>query len=412
VTSHVNQHGKTLSVKAIWIALIIGAFVQIRVAIPHTAIFLQVSVFDAVLPSLVFWGIFQGWLLPPSKKLTLIFALLLLSILVHSTFIFVLTPNANATWLAKDTIRIVTVVLHFGFLLILFRAADMRSAPRNTVAVLLVIVAIYAAVAFKTEVFQGGKLLFQDLINFVHIWPLIISPTIQTVMLLGLLFVIASDAQWIESISQRLWMISGALLVTAASVFLLNKASAGVAVLFGAWFMVGGSGNRIPIRRLLLVCAFALILVGVFGSTIYQIEMFPDIATRMDSLDRSIGIRQELWTFALHKIMESFPFGLGLGQFSQAAGQIPKFASETHFYPHNTPLSLLVELGFLGLVFVIGTCVVLYQSCLGFSKHALPLFILLMAPPLLIHDGHTIRILLLITAIGLMNFQSRPQSST
>ena len=402
VNSQPYNFGKFVNAKTIWSALLIGAFVQVRIGIPATPIIVQVSLFDAVLPIIVFWGIYKHWLHPPSALVSLVFLSLLLAVFVHSAILYAIQSDINVTWLMKDTIRLVVVILHMSFLMILFQREDMRIVPKRSVAGLTVTMAVFAVIVFKYELFFTGELFLQELISSVHVWPFIVSPTIQATTLLGLLFLIGSDGKWVDTSSHRLWMIIGSIFVGGAAILLLHKASAAVGLLFGVWFTIAGAGSRVSLYHILFSALLALIGSGLAGFIIYQFELFPEIAERLDSIDRSIGIRLELWTFAAHEILGSFPVGLGLGQFSQAAGQIPKFAAETHFYPHNSPLSFLAELGLIGLVILILLCAVLFRSSAGYSKYALPLFIVLMAPPLLLHDGHTIRILLLVVALGLM----------
>ena len=129
-----------------------------------------------------------------------------------------------------------------------------------------------------------------------------------------------------------------------------------------------------------------------------------ELLQHMDSIERSIGIRVELWSLALARLLETFPVGIGLGQFPLAAKTVPILALEGHNYVHNTFLGLALELGLIGVLLGSMTTLVLIFATRGWPLHTAPVFLIFVLPPLLIHDGHSIRILLLITALGLARF--------
>ena len=129
----------------------------------------------------------------------------------------------------------------------------------------------------------------------------------------------------------------------------------------------------------------------------------------MDLLSRSIGVRIDLWSVALNGFTQNFPFGLGLGGYEEAIKtmgaepSIPKLATEAHKYPHNTFLGLLAELGLLGVIFCAAILFLLFKSSKNWSiKTRIP-FLAVTLLPLLIHDAHTIRLLILLIAFSFVH---------
>lgn len=62
----------------------------------------------------------------------------------------------------------------------------------------------------------------------------------------------------------------------------------------------------------------------------------------------SLTSRLQLWEAAVTMIYDSFPLGVGLGQFSIALKQV--FPDSINFYVHNQLLAFIVEMGLLGVI--------------------------------------------------------------
>ena len=84
-----------------------------------------------------------------------------------------------------------------------------------------------------------------------------------------------------------------------------------------------------------------------------------------------------------------------------------KLAQEGHRYIHNTFITLIAELGVLGLGFSVVLIVIIVNAARGWSNNLRPLFIVLVFTPLLIHEGHSVRMLLIVIALGLSQHLSR-----
>ena len=100
------------------------------------------------------------------------------------------------------------------------------------------------------------------------------------------------------------------------------------------------------------------------------------------------------------KRLEDVSLGFGLGQLgSDRSGHDP--AKERHRYLHNS-FRNCNRTGLLGLAYVIGLFSLILNAARGWQYDVKPLFLLLVLLPLFIHDAHSIRILLVIAALGLL----------
>jgi len=91
--------------------------------------------------------------------------------------------------------------------------------------------------------------------------------------------------------------------------------------------------------------------VMVFG---ISIEKFAgtsfELLHRMNSIERYISVRLDLWGLGIEAFWPNFPWGIGLDQFWQAVGTDVTLAGEGHRYANSNFLSLPGELGLLGLL--------------------------------------------------------------
>ncbi len=126
-----------------------------------------------------------------------------------------------------------------------------------------------------------------------------------------------------------------------------------------------------------------------------------DLLQRMDSMERSITVRAALWYLGLGAFWHHFPWGLGFGQYWEVVVTDVELAREGHRFVHNSFIALMAELGMLGFIFSAGLLALIVQAGRGWPPMIRPLFFMLVLTPLLIHDAHSIRMLLIVTAVGL-----------
>ena len=111
-----------------------------------------------------------------------------------------------------------------------------------------------------------------------------------------------------------------------------------------------------PVARGSLTSRMGWILAVLAGVMVFgiSIEKFAgtsfELLHRMNSIERYISVRLDLWGLGIEAFWPNFPWGIGLDQFWQAVGTDVTLAGEGHRYANSNFLSLPGELGLLGLL--------------------------------------------------------------
>ena len=387
-----NRLSKTVhngpNVALVWFALLLGAVVYVPISLPPFNFIVQIAAFDFIIIALIIWGLWRGWLDLPPQPVVLIVLGITTAITVHTSLIYFLSTDVNVEWLVKESVKLVVVAVQFGCLLTLFRCCKLWSPPKYVVAPVLV-----------------GAIILIVLLSYLE--PIYVTRTIYMVTLAGLILILSEDGTWHNSPKERLWLMLACLAVVVTAILVHNKAVAGMMLTMAAWIALRNylsklKNARITITLTALVLVFlgGLVLSAFVGANI-------DLLRNMDTLERSIHIRSTLWNLAIKRFFATFPVGIGLGQFSEATKTVPLLAIEGHKFTHNSLLGLATSMGFLGVFFAVGLSAIILFAAAGWLSPIVPLYFIVVLPPLLIHDGHTIRILLIITALGLARYMYR-----
>jgi len=149
---------------------------------------------------------------------------------------------------------------------------------------------------------------------------------------------------------------------------------------------------------MLVFAVLALIALGV-AATVGQMPRFGlGVA---NSISTSLGIRLTLWRLALDTIGESFPWGIGAGQFSPLTEGVPALVAAGLRVVHDTPLALATELGALGVLFTALLAALILRVAWIWSWPARLCFLLYISVPFLLNDMLGFRIVHLLLALGL-----------
>jgi O-antigen ligase len=371
----------------LWPLLLLAAVVHVPLKLPGVST--QIAAFDLLLPAIFARAVWQKQIEIPSKISIVAVVVVLASILLHSTGVFLLKEEFQLAWLIKETLKAEALTIEFIILLTLF-------GRRNTA--LPTIHSIGSVLGFS--LIAVGVLAYQMLGDE----PFFFARTVYCVALSGLLFLAAADAEWLTSRGRRFLILIAAVAVAGVAALSLSKAIAGLTLAMGAWMLFA------PMVRGSLTSRMGCILAVLAGVMVFGISMVKFAGTsfellhRMDSIERSISVRLDLWGLGIEAFWRNFPWGVGLGQFWQVVGTDVTLAGEGHRYAHSSFLSLPIELGLLGLLLSIGLFILMWTANRGWPWMVQPLFVLLVFVPLAIHDGHSIRMLLIVTALGLARF--------
>ena len=371
----------------VWFFLLLGAVIHIPFSLP--GISTQVAVFDFILPLIIIWYFTLGRLVVPDRTTVIVFLTILTAVLGHSTAIYLFKDSLQTSWLAKETVKLIVIIIEFFMLMMLMRTLGSTLPPRKVLGWV-----------FSLSVVAVGTLAYLMLDHEYFFF----ARTVYCVALAGLFFLLTADVTWANSTYHRALAALIGLAVAGVAVLSLSKAIAGLVIAMGAWivlsrFIPTAAANR---KLFIATCLFLFAGIGMFLVVIASENI--DFLGRMDSIERSISVRISLWTLGLEAFWQNFLLGLGLGQFWEVVVSDVTLAAEGHRYVHSTFMSMLIELGLLGFVFAIGIATLLCLATRGWPLLAQPLFALLVFVPLTIHDGHSIRMLLVIISLGFMRF--------
>lgn len=134
-------------------------------------------------------------------------------------------------------------------------------------------------------------------------------------------------------------------------------ASAGASALF---LLVASKGRKMIFQLLFLVLMAAIVWISLEYST----EKFQSLVTFDER--SSLSSRMTIWTVAILAAGESFPWGIGIGQFQTVylayQTQFPPYLEWAVPEPHNLFLALYLSSGLMGLL---GVCITLYHGVAG-----------------------------------------------
>jgi len=370
-----------------WSLLLSSALIHIPLSLP--GISTQVALFDLILPVIAFRLIWREGFRVHFGVGNLIFAIILGVLLAHSLGIFLFKPAFQSSWLLKETTKSAILIIEFQMLLFLFKSKAHILPPIRTVNWIFIAASVGIAVL--------AYIMLED-------EPFFFARTVYCVALTAVFFLLASDEEWTHSQHRRWVLVAAGVLVAAISILSLSKGITGLVLTMTAWLALSPSFRRVTAGHIVTIAVSAT-LIAILGILIAKLAggSFEPLQ-RMDSIERSISVRLSLWTVGLNAFEDSFPWGLGLGQYWQAVVSDISLAREGHRFVHNSFISLIAELGLLGILYSAGLIALVVTAARGWPPLLQPIFLLLVFVPLTIHDGHSIRMLLIVTALGLARY--------
>lgn len=367
-----------------WLLMLSSAVIHVRLNV--FGVNTQLAIFDFVVPLLFFWAYCTRKIKRIPKKVWVTASAIVITLICHSTFIYIFKENLQFVWLLKETLKLVVIILEYSMLLVLFQARGPDLPPQSV-----------SFFVFAVSMLVVGGLAYYILIFDAHF----AAPTVYSVALLGLLFFIIADVSWLYSTRRRIVAIIASIAVAFVGILLLNKGVTGIALATGVWIAFGGFFRRLTSHRVGVIACGLLLVAGLGMYFAKLVGMQVGILERIDGIERSVFVRLSLWSVALESFGPNFPIGIGLGQFWESVVKDISIAVEGHRYVHSTFVALVVELGILGVFLVLGLWGVIFASTHGWPLAARPIYLLLVIVPLAIHDGHSIRMLLLVASFGL-----------
>ncbi len=374
----------------VWSLLFFGAFVHVPLSLP--GVNTQIAAFDFILPAVFGWAFYTGRVTPPSRRILVTVICILATFIGHSVSIYAFKEEFQQAWLLKETLKAIILMGEFFLLLMLFQSRVVRFPKLNV-----------TAGVFVVAVLAVGLLSFRMLENE----PFFFARTVYCVALASLLFLLAANSGWIQSGRRCLLIILAGVIVILVSLLSFSKGIAGLVFAMIVWIALIYLARRTSAARITMIICGLVLAVFSLAAWVVISGASMDLLQRMDSMERSITVRGSLWFLGLKAFWLHFPWGLGFGQYWEVVVTDVELAREGHRFVHNSFIAFMAELGMLGFIFSAGLLVLIIKAGRGWPPMIRPLFFMLVLTPLLIHDAHSIRMLLIVTALGLAQLGRR-----
>ena len=220
--------------------------------------------------------------------------------------------------------------------------------------------------------------------------------TVHASVLCGLAFILYVLRYYCKTPRQGALILVAAILPLAlfamvAKIYLIVGSAVSAYLVMGSRPRLS-SNMVIALRGLAAMLAVAAIVH--FGSVYFR--DYPPFSY-MQGVLTSLGFRLYLWEGAWSAFLDSFPNGLGAGQY----GAYMNSLSSPILFTHNTFLGLLVEFGALGVLLVLGLFCLIARSIRHWPFHIMLIVFIFFIFPMLFHDVLGLRINHVVLALGL-----------
>jgi hypothetical protein len=378
----------SVSSQFVWIAILLSAasYIYIPLSQSDNRIAINLSLFDPMLALFSVGLLIRSYISTPPRWVTYLVVSLIFLIIGHTIWVYFAYADMALNWLLRDIVKFIAVIVIFYLCFIVFTSTYLRPLSKEVALISLALIVT-------------GYL-------FVHISEVVSTPrTLFNASLWGVFILYLWAEQQEIGLVPSVLSVGLSLCLTLFSLILFSKISfimgSGIFILL-LWARFK---PELPLmQRLYAMLPFLVVGLGLISLLIWYAITQTDILMRIDSLERSSSIRLILWQHAFHGLLETFPRGLGLGQFATTVHEVPILDREGQRFIHSTFFSLMSELGVLGFGLVIGLLILLYKASLGFSGIISWVFLLYLLPFLSVHDGHGLRVILLVAAFGLSQY--------
>lgn len=307
-------------------------------------------------------------------------------VLIHSSVFLLGEKSIDLAGLARETTKSAAYFVQILLLSAVVKAGVSRLPSFRVFGVLFALLTLQVLALHFRELYAPGS------------WFLPRNQHLSTlsgiVVLTAVLFAVGK--------MPRRYLIGGLITLIAVAFMLLNKTYLSIAVVILALlpFMELTNRGRLD-ARILSITAVVLFVVFamLFGSG--DVLRNVPLLDRLDTISESLGFRFQLWTVAGSAAVDSFPTGIGLGQFASYLATEPTLGSQALRFVHNTPLALVAEMGLAG----VGVCGAVVALILHATR-GLPIAVgaviwVYLGLPMLLHDALGLRMTVLVLAAGL-----------
>jgi len=364
---------------ALLFLVLIGPAVSVYVPLAGTVrATVNVSLYElAMVPiTVIALAALPGSKVPPIRLTVFLVPALLIAL--HSLYAVVAFPNLALGDLLKETVKYIGFFLFTFALALYLRLSIERPAFRRILTLAFVTVLVLMVI---------------DWVRYAGLGSGVSGGSLPPHAALVLLYLYVATGDGPRRDAPETWVLP------IAAVFVIAlwgaKLFIGLALGVSLWGLLArGLTQDAEGRRKWLVVLFGALLLSAVGLVVWWELAAPYGRT----LSRSISERLDLWTLAWELFQSHLPWGIGLGQY---AAKAVNAAGMIDYYPHNTLLSALTELGLLGFVFL-GFLLAAVVVSIGVGPHPSVWIALLIAlGPMLLHDVLSFRSFQVLLAVGL-----------
>ena len=377
-------------INLIWILFAGCTVIFFQVHLGPAKFGINLSPFDLVVPVIVGWCLLRGRVAWPRRFVWLVAIGLLAVFGVHTLVSFGVYDSVSSLWLAQGFVKLAAFITLASLIVVLFRAEELRHPPFPAIAAVFVVASLYLVIV-RLLIVGGSIVSFTPLTNLMS-------------GLVGMLFLLVVSAYQNGRSTRRLLVGLASVGTLAMAMLFSNKGFALVAVGFLAVTIFTWRGSRL--ERFTYgwrLAAALLVVVTAAAAVVAVLQQFELMPVSTDTIGRSLSVRAALWSHAISIGGAAFPLGIGAGQFATTAGSIPIMVTEEHEIAHSTALTWFAEFGLLGLLLVVGVFALIWRAAISWPGALRLIFLLYLAVPLILHDGHGVRMVILILALGIAN---------
>lgn len=367
--------------------LLVAASLLLMLRFPVAGMAVNLAAYDVIVPVLLGYLIMRGYVPAPSLRGVLITGGLLALVIVHALATLAFGNPTRPLAVLREGIKLGEAILLTGLFTLLFQNKPFLSPSRSLLLSFVVLIPLWVV---------GARLLQIKGI-------LVAAETVFAASAAGIC-TLSAILIYERSRHARGIIFAIGLILTATSYTINSKAFVALGIVMAftplivPYLSLLLTRNPIATGLVLAVGCFVLFaLVSVF------VEIRASDTSRfwlgsMQSVEASLGVRRVIWGAAWQDLVQSFPWGIGLGQFGMTLQQEEPFV---YTYAHNTPLGLVTEMGAMGIAFFGIAALILWQSIRQLNDVAKVLVGAMVVIPMAVHDIQSIRVLHVIFALCL-----------
>ena len=307
-------------------------------------------------------------------------------ILIHTAIFLLSDKSTEFAGLARETMKSAAYFVEILLLSMLVKAGGSRLPKFRVLGWLLALLTLQALALHFRELYAPGS------------WFL---PRNQHLATLSGIVVLTAVLYAVGNMPRR-YLIVGLITLISVAFILLNKTYLSVAMAILVLLPYLNSTNRVQLNARIM-SFLAIVLFVVFAMMFGSGDALRNVPLldRLDTISDSLGFRFQLWAVAGNAAVDSFPIGIGLGQFASYLTTDLTLGSQAIRFVHNTPLALVAEMGLAGIV--VGGVVValIHRATRGLPMTVSIALWVYLGLPMLLHDALGLRMAVLVLAAGL-----------